>query len=94
MDSTTHPIDPTFTANAIITSFSISVISITLFTSVTISITFYDAGHRRIDRVYLDLTGNDYAAWTDDSYLVTYVTNYITNTYPPSGDPPPPPIGD
>jgi hypothetical protein len=66
--------------------FSISVISIKLFTSALIAVTFLDENDKRVDRVLLKLTGGDYAAWQeDDNYLVTYVNNYITTVYMSGG---------
>ena len=66
--------------------FSISVISIKLFTSALIAVTFLDEDDKRVDRVVLKLTGSDYNNWQeDDNYLVTYVNNYITNVYMSGG---------
>jgi len=63
-------------------SFNISVISITLFESALIAVNFFDSNGKRIDRVLLKLTGADYTSWqADDNYLVTYVNNYIYNSY-------------
>lgn len=95
MDSArTYLYPTTFAANTDRASFNISVISISLFASALIAVTFFDSSGKRVDRVLVQLTGDDYTNWqADDNYLVTYVNNYITNIYIPSlNAPPSPPI--
>jgi hypothetical protein len=72
---------PSFTVNTTQGSIGISVVSITPAESTaTISVTFYDRYHKRLDRVYLELTGTDYSNWVEDAWLVTYVLEHVNAT--------------
>ncbi len=60
------------------TSFSISVISIRLFHSVTLAVNFFDENNVYVDRTDVTVSGEDYANWgADDNYLINYVINKI-----------------
>lgn len=79
-----NPDDP---GNPIVRAFprhyiSISVVSIQLSVSATISVTFYDANKKRLDRAYLELTGNDYSNWSSDYWLVNHVLQHFEITIP------------
>lgn len=60
------------------TSFSISVISIRLFHSVTLAVNFFDENNVYVDRTDVTVSGEDYANWgADDNYLINYVISKI-----------------
>jgi hypothetical protein len=55
-------------------SFSVTIMHVVMFESVSLSIAFYDENNACIDRENITLTGADYSNWgTDDNYLVNYV---------------------
>jgi len=83
MDSTIVQLDSPFTVTTIQGSLRISVVSITPFVSAVISVTFYRANNIRGDRVYLELTGQDYLNWVDDNWLVNYVLQTVGATQAP-----------
>jgi hypothetical protein len=83
MDSTIVQLDSPFTVTTIQGSLRISVVSITPFISAVISVTFYRENNIRGDRVYLELTGQDYLNWVDDNYLVNYVLQTVGATQAP-----------
>jgi len=85
MESSQIYIDPLYVSTDR-AKFTISVISIKLFTSAVIAVTFFDSTDKRVDRILLNLTDTDYLQWyKDHDYLVTYVNNYIVNTYSSPG---------
>lgn len=76
---------PSFTVNTTQGSIGISVVSITPYVSATISVTFYDTGGyvghvKRVNRIYLELTGTDYSNWVNDDWLVNYVLTNVNAT--------------
>jgi len=86
MESNQIYIDPLYVSTDR-AKFTISVISIKLFTSAVIAVTFFDSTDKRVDRILLNLTDTDYLQWyKDHDYLVTYVNNYIATVYNPPTD--------
>ena len=73
MENTIYPIETPFTVTTVCSSVKIAVVSITPFVCATISVGFIDGTNRRRKRVYLELTGADYANWFNDYSLVDYV---------------------
>ena len=73
-----NPLEIGFTRRYI----SISVVSIALYVSATISVTFYDPNKKRLDREYLELTGSDYSNWSSDNWLVDHVLQHFEITIP------------
>lgn len=83
MDSAIYPIASPFSVNNIYSSFSIMVVSITPFASAaTISVALFDSNGKRLNRVYLELTGDDYSNWVDDYWLLDYVAQKVGVTNP------------
>jgi hypothetical protein len=69
----------------IITSFRVSVDTITLFTSANIVVDFYDISNILIDRKRLTISGDDYTNWgSSDEYIINYVANYYNFTIIPN----------
>jgi len=83
MESAIYPIASPFSVNNLYSSFSIMVVSITPFASAaTISVVFFGADGKRLNRVYLELTGDDYSNWVDDYWLLDYVAQKVGVTNP------------
>lgn len=56
----------------------IAVASLTLFKSVTVSVTLFDATRTYIDNQQFVISGADYQAWgSNDLYIQTYVMNKL-----------------
>lgn len=73
-------------------SFSIHIIDMRIFNSVTISVEFFDENGNYVERARLQLTGDDYSNWgADDNYLINYVAAkygmQIKETVEPVTDP-------
>lgn len=81
----------TITKLSTITSFSVEVGRLELFTSVTLIVNYYNEDKHIIDRKHFTLTGQDYLNWTnDDQYIIDYVAaqcNFIIQ--PPAPAPAP-----
>ena len=59
------------------TSFTVSVISVELFTSANLRVMVYDANNNLIQCNYLTISGSDYTSWSNnDEYVITFVANY------------------
>jgi hypothetical protein len=59
------------------TSFTVSVISVELFTSANLRVMVYDANNNLIQCNYLTMSGSDYTNWSNnDEYVITFVANY------------------
>jgi len=61
----------------IITSFNVEIINIILFTSATIRVVQYDINLNIIRVDNLTISGEDYANWTSDQYLITWVKTQL-----------------
>ena len=70
-------------------SFSVRIMHMTIFESVSIIVNFFDENNNRIDTVSLTLTGEDYSNWgSDDNYLYNYVAQkYGTKIKEPVAEP-------
>jgi hypothetical protein len=73
-------------------SFSIHIIDMRIFNSVTISVEFFDENGNYVERARLQLAGDDYSNWgADDNYLINYVAAkygmQIKETVEPVTDP-------
>jgi hypothetical protein len=80
MENTIYPIETPFSINIPCSTLRIAVVSITPFVGATISVGFYDGLNRRRKRVYLEITGVDYAEWFNDYSLVDYVAQKLDLT--------------
>jgi len=61
-----------------VTSFSIRVIDLTLFSSVTLMVSLFDASGNLVTNQAMTLNGDNYTAWgSDDSYINTYVATQL-----------------
>jgi len=61
----------------IITSFNVEIINIILFTSATIRVVQYDINLNIVKVDNLTIKDEDYANWTSDQYLITWVKNQL-----------------
>jgi len=61
----------------IITSFNVEIINIILFTSATIRVVQYDVNLAIVRVDNLTISGEDYANWTSDQYLITWVKTQL-----------------
>lgn len=79
----------------IITSFTVTVTDVVLFTSANLLVNLYNADPLLVKTVYMTLSGESYNNWAnDDSYIIQYVATQlgfvITNPpEPPTPDPDP-----
>ena len=72
-----------------ITSFSIEVTDVVLFTSVRLRVNLFDANGRRVDCNFLMVEGEDYVAWgNDDQYIVNFVSTKLGFVLPAPVDVP------
>jgi hypothetical protein len=56
-----------------ITSFTIDITDIVLFTSVRMRINLFDESGRRVDCTFLTMEGEDYVGWgNDDQYIINF----------------------
>ena len=81
MNQSNNIIDPPIpkTKNYNIASFSVSVINLILFTSVSLSVIFFGDDKAVVDTKLITLKDDDYVKWNnDDQYIIDYVKNYIT----------------
>ena len=61
----------------IITSFNVEIINIILFNSATIRVVQYDINLNIVKVDNLTIKDEDYANWTSDQYLITWVKNQL-----------------
>ena len=62
------------TTTTVITSFTIMITDVVLFTSVRVRVDMFDQNQNRVDCTFLIIEGEDYAQWgTDDQYIINYV---------------------
>jgi len=61
----------------IITSFNVEIINIILFTSATIRVVQYDINLNIVKVDNLTIKDEDYANWTSDEYLITWVKTQL-----------------
>jgi hypothetical protein len=61
----------------IITSFHVEIINIILFTSATIRVVQYDINLNIVKVDNLTIKDEDYANWTSDQYLITWVKTQL-----------------
>jgi len=66
-----------FQTTNIITSFHVEIINIILFTSATIRVVQYDINLNIVKVDNLTIKDEDYANWTSDQYLITWVKNQL-----------------
>ena len=73
-----------YTTSRTIVSFSVSVMSLELFTSVALSVDTFDANRLVVSSHNIVLAGDDYLAWNNnDQYIIDYVANRLGFTVPP-----------
>lgn len=84
------PIEPsTETTTKIITSFTVNVMRLELFQSVTVNAMLYGADGGFLEVKTLTLSGQDYLDWNnDDQYLINKVAQLLGFTIAPT----PPPV--
>jgi hypothetical protein len=74
-----------YTTSRTIVSFSVSVSSLELFTSVTLSVVTFDAARSVVNSQTMKLSGDDYLAWNNnDQYIINYVANKLGFTLAPT----------
>ena len=61
----------------IITSFNVEIINIILFTSATIRVVQYNINMDIVKVDNLTISGEDYANWVSDQYLITWVKTQL-----------------
>jgi len=66
-----------FQTTNIITSFNVEIINIILFTSATIRVVQYDINLNIVKVDNLTIKDEDYANWTSDQYLITWVKTQL-----------------
>ena len=66
-----------FQTTNIITSFSVEIINIILFTSATIRVVQYNINMDIVKVDNLTIKDEDYANWTSDEYLITWVKTQL-----------------
>ena len=68
----------TQTVTNIITSFTVTVSDVTLFTCANLTVNLYNADPLLVDTVYMTLSGDDYNNWAnDDDYVIQYVATKL-----------------
>lgn len=76
--SETYDIPPiTRTKVDVITKFEVRVLNITLFTSCSIGVSFFNSDNKFVEYKTFILVGDDYTNWTTDDYIVDYVRKNI-----------------
>ena len=77
--STPTPIDPyTQTTTKVITSFTVSCRSITLFTSASFTVDCFDAENNLINRQVLNMGTDEYLQWqNNDEFVITWVAQQL-----------------
>jgi hypothetical protein len=66
-----------FQTTNIITSFNVEIINIILFTSATIRVVQYNINMDIVKVDNLTISGEDYANWVSDQYLITWVKTQL-----------------
>jgi len=66
-----------FQTTNIITSFNVEIINIILFNSATIRVVQYDINLNIVKVDNLTIKDEDYANWTSDQYLITWVKTQL-----------------
>jgi len=66
-----------FKTSSFITSFHVEIINIILFTSATIRVVQYDINLNIVKVDNLTIKDEDYANWTSDQYLITWVKTQL-----------------
>ena len=91
MNNTTVPIQPaTETTTRIITSFTVNVMRLELFKSVTVNAMMYGADNNFIEVKTITLSGQDYLDWNNnDQYLIDKVAEILGFTLAPTVVPEP-----
>ena len=70
------PVD--YTTTRVVTSFTVNVVALELFNSVTLSVITLDANRGIVDTHSYKLSGAEYLAWNnDDQYIIDYVANKL-----------------
>lgn len=79
MDTNMVVIEPSvYTTSRTIVSFTVSVIDLQLFNSVTLSVTTFDSQRLVVNSTNIVLSGSDYLAWNnDDQYIINYVAEKL-----------------
>ena len=66
-----------FQTTNIITSFSVEIINIKIFTSATIRVVQYDINLNIVKVDNLTIEGSDYSEWISDNYLISWVKRQL-----------------
>jgi hypothetical protein len=66
-----------FQTTNIITSFSVEIINIKLFTSATVRVVQYDINENIIKVDNLTISNEDYTNWISDEYLITWIKTQL-----------------